>query len=439
VIETTSTAAAGATAPPPRRPLEGVRVLDFTIVWAGPMCAQMLADLGAEVIKIEATTRMDPERGAARVAPGAAFGGRRFPGGDPGERPYNRGGRFHEYNRGKLGLTINLKHPDGPALVRDLVRVSDFVVENFSAGTLDRLGFGYDDLVKLRPDIILMSMQGFGSTGPEAENVGYGPTQEAMSGLSAITGYAGGPPLLTGVFYGDPVGGTFSAAAAVMALWRRQQTGQGAHIDVSQQEMLLSLIPEVFFEYQFNGRVLGPAGNRDPACVPQGCYPCDGEDAWLAMSVQDDEQWCALCGLMGRPDLIDDEGFATHLARLRRQDEIDEIVAAWTKQHEHHDLMHRLQAAGIPAEAVLNVAEVLADPHYAARGFFQPVHHVEVGTYPHSSAPWRLESGYLPIQRGAPCLGEHNAQILGGLLGLSEAELARLEAEGVIGTEPPAG
>jgi len=414
-----------------RLPLTGIRVLDFSMVWAGPMCTRALADLGAEVIKIEATVRYDPERG-----PAAGGRGRLYPEGIPGERPYNRAGRFNEYNRGKLGITLDLKRSEGRSLVRELVRVSDLVVENFSAGVLDRLGLAYSELARLRPDSILISMPGFGNSGPEAHHVAYGPTQEAMSGLSGITGYAGGSPMLTGVFYGDPVGGTFAAVAAVTALWRRRHTGAGAHIDLSQQEALASLLPELLLDYQFNERILTPRGNRNPAIAPHGCYPCKGEDAWVVIAVEDDAQWRTLCRVMVRSDLADEPRLATSFRRLRCHDELDELIAAWTRTRDHYEVMHELQGAGISAQAVLNTAEVFQDPQYRERGFFQEVRHVESGTYPHASAAWRSSGVFPPIRRAAPCLGEHNSLVLGDLLGLSTKALERLEVDGVIGTEP---
>jgi crotonobetainyl-CoA:carnitine CoA-transferase CaiB-like acyl-CoA transferase len=408
-------------------PLAGVRVLDFTIVWAGPMCTRFLADLGAEVIKVESTTRYDPERGPPT--------GRRNRGGEPQERPYNKVPRFNEYSRGKLGVTVDLKHPDGPPLVRELVKQSDIVVENFSAGVLDRLGFSYPELKQIKPDIILLSMQGFGSTGPEKNNVAYGPTQEAMSGFSMMTGYLGGPPLLTGTLYGDPVGGTYAAATALIALWRKRQTGLGGHFDLSQQETLLSLIPELLLEYEFSGRKLEPMGNRDDSLV-QGCYKCLGEDDWITIALENDEDWRRLCGLMGRKDLLGDARFESQASRLEHQDALDAEIAAWAAGEEHYDLMHRLQSAGIAGLAVLNAAEVNRDPHFHARQFFQPIDHPEVGVQPHGSGPWRFGDSFLPIRAPAPTLGQHNHEVFGGMLGLSDEELARLEAAGVIGTEP---
>jgi crotonobetainyl-CoA:carnitine CoA-transferase CaiB-like acyl-CoA transferase len=412
-------------------PLEGIRVLDLSQVWSGPYCTRVLADLGAEVIKVEATTRPDPERGPG---PELASSAPRYPDGDPGERPYNRAGRFNEYGRNKFGITLNLRDPECLDMARELVRISDLVVENYSVGVMDRLGLGYQDLKRLRPDIILLSMPGWGCTGPEAHYVAYGPTQEAMSGLSSLTGYPGGPPTLTGIFYGDPIGGVTGAAAALIALWHRYQTGQGMHIDLSQREASMLLLPEVLLEYQFNGRILAPEGNRHPSMAPHGCYPCRGDDSWIAIAVEDDAQWRTFCQVMCHPEVAKVPRFSTALERLRNRDALDDLIATWTPEHEHYALMHTLQEAGIAAQAVLNMAELLDDPHYRARGFFQTIPHPEAGTHPHTSQPWRSSDTPLPIRRPAPCLGEHNTQVLGQLLGVPQETLQRLEEEGKIGT-----
>ncbi len=422
----------GVTASPSERlPLEGVRVLDFTQVWAGPMCTMLLGDLGAEVIKLESTVRADPERGPLKPPPERL---RRYPGGDPGEQPFNRSGRFNMYSRNKLGVTLDLKDADCLAMARDMVRVSDIVVENFAAGVLERLGLGYEELKRLRPDIILLALPGWGGTGPEAHYVAYGPNQEAMSGLSSITGYLDGPPLLTGTYYGDPTGGTTSAVAAMAALWHRRQTGRGMKIDLSQREAVSSVLPEVLLEYQFNGRILAPQGNRHRSMAPHGCYPCKGEDSWIVIAVDSDQGFHRLCRAMGYPETANDPRFSTLLTRLQHNDELDELVSGWTQDQDHHILMHTLQRSGVAAQAVLNTAELLDDPHYRARGYFQTVAHTQAGTHPHVSSAARLSASPLPVRRPAPCLGEHNGWVLGKLLAAPKAKLQRLEEEGKIGT-----
>lgn len=417
-------------------PLEGVRVLDFSHVWAGPFCARLLGDMGAEVIKVEPISRYDPERGPARLEPGAR--GRIYPDGDPGQRPYNRAGRFNVYNRSKLGLTLDLRTQEGRALVRELVSISDVIVENFSVGVMKRLGLDYDDCRQLRPDIIYISMPGFGRTGPEAGYVAYGLTQEAMAGLSSITGYPGEVPLDTGVFYGDPTCGVFGAVAAVAALWHRQRTGQGQLVDLSQREAFASTLPELVFEYAMNDRVLASTGNRHPGMAPHGCYRCKGEDAWIAITVTSDQEFAALARAMGHPEWASDPRFATLAARKGHEDELDRLVQGWTEQRDPCEAMHVLQAAGVPAGAVLTNQQLLADPHFQARGFFETVAHRDAGTHAYPGMPWKLSGTPVHVRLPAPCLGQHNDYVLGEVLGLAPPELERLAEKGVIGTGPQA-
>jgi crotonobetainyl-CoA:carnitine CoA-transferase CaiB-like acyl-CoA transferase len=254
-----------------------------------------------------------------------------------------------------------------------------------------------------------------------------------MSGLSSITGFRGGPPLLTGTYYGDPTGGTTGAVAAMAALWHRRQTGRGMTIDLSQREAVASVLPEVLLEYQLNGRILTPQGNRHRHMAPHGCYPCRGEDSWIVIAVASDQEFGRLCQAMGHPETANDPRFSTLLTRHQHNDELDEIMAGWTREQEHYTLMHVLQRAGVAALAVLNTAEVLDDPHYKARGFFQTIAHPQAGTHPHVSSAARLSEAPLPIRRPAPCLGEHNAWVLGELIGAPAGILRRLEDEGKIG------
>ena len=302
-------------------PLHGVRVLDFSHVWAGPFCARLLGDFGAEVIKVESVSRTDPERGPARIIPGARM--RLYPDGDPGERPYNRAGRFNAYNRNKLGLTLDLRSDEGRELIQELVKISDIVVENFSVGVMNRLGLDYESCRELRPDIICISLPGFGSTGPEKGYAAYGLTQEAMSGLSGVTGYPGEVPIDTGVFYGDPTGGLFGAAAVSTALWHRMQTGEGQRIDLSQREAFATVLPELVFEHTMNDRVMSSVGNRHPRFAPHGVYPCQGEEAWVAITATTDVQFEALRDVMG---LAVDSRFVEMANRKANEDALDALI-----------------------------------------------------------------------------------------------------------------
>ena len=421
-------------------PLQGVRVLDFSHIWAGPYCARLLGDLGAEVIKVESISRNDIERGPAKVAPGA---GRTYPNGDPGERPYNRAGRFNAYGRNKLGLTLDLRTDEGRALIRELIAVSDVVVENFSVGVMKRLGLDYEDCQALRPDIVYISLPGFGRDGPEAGDAAMGITQEAMSGLSSITGYPGGPPMGTGVIYGDPTGGVFGATAVLTALHHRQRSGEGQLIDLSQREAFISILPDSIFEYTMNGRVMESVGNRHAQFAPHGCYRCKGDDFWVVINVVTEDQFEALCKVVGEnPPTLNGEDvgkllrapcFKDLASRKLNEDDLDHLIQSWTGKLESYEVMHLLQKAGIPAGAVLTNQQLLEDPHLQARGFFEVVTHPDAGTHPNIGMPWKLSDTPVHIRLPAPCLGQHNDYILGDILGVDQVQLERLASKDIIG------
>jgi len=412
-------------------PLARVRVADLTQVWAGPYATKFLADMGAEVIKVESTQRPDAERMAA-----GPRRSRLYPDYVPGERFFNRKAEFVEYNRNKQSITLDLTSTAGVALFKSLVQASDIVVENYSTGVMDRFGLGYDVLRQIRPDVIMLSMPGFGSTGPEANVRAYGPIQEAMSGLTSITGYLGDAFLETREYYGDPTAGAFGAAALFAALWHRRRTGRGMFIDLSQREAMIACLPELVLEHAMTGRTLQSTGNRHPYKAPHGCYRCAGEDNWLVLSVGSDREWQAFCRAIDRPELIHDARFTTALERLKHQDELDLLVGEWARGRDHNDAMRHLQAHGVAAEAVLNVAELATDPHYRARGFLERVEHPEAGTHLTTGISWQIGGLAAHIRQPAPGLGQHNALVLGELLGVSEEVRERLTSANIIGEYP---
>ncbi len=418
-------------------PLRGIRVLDLTHVWAGPLAMRILASFGAEVIKVESTRRYDMSRGEAVAGPGA---GRVFiyPGADPGDEPWNREARFIERNYNKLGLTLDLTRPAGAELFKRLVRISDVVAESFRVGVMANFGLDYPRLRAVKPDIVMISLSSQGQTGPERGYGSFGAVLEQTGGLAAITGYEPDAPTATGTFIPDPVVAALAAGLVVAALHFRRRTGLGLYIDLSQREAVTAIVGEVIMDYVMNGRVRRPMGNRHPTMAPHGVYPCAGEDRWVAVAVEDDAQFAALCRLMGRPELASDPRFADVVSRRRNQDELDPIIAEWTRRHDHLDLMYRLQAAGVPAGAVLDGRELLADPHLKAREFFRELDQPGVGRYPVSFGGLKLHRTPGRVLRPAPRLGEHNEYILGGLLGLSREEISALEREGVIGRVPAA-
>ena len=418
-----------------RLPLEGIRVLELAEIWAAPYCGALLGDLGAEVIKVESIQRI--ARGAIRpsaTAPGYAEG-------DPGERPWNRQGAFNVVNRSKLGITLDLTSPSGVEAFSELAGVSDVVVCNYAYGVLDSFGLDYESLRRIRPDLIVVMMPGYGNTGPYKRYRSMGMTLDAISGHSALRGY---PDLdlshLSVVHHPDAVGATTAVFAICASLLYRARTGKGQLVDMSQAEAFMPHLGEAFLERGMTGRSRERRGNRHPAMAPHGCYPCLGDDKWVTIAVRDEGEWKAFCQVAGLPGLVDDGRFATLQGRLRDQDELDSLVAQWTSTRDRYDVTRLLQARGVPAGPVLDCCEdTYDDPHLNERGYFQVVTHPEAGTYPLSGPIWKFPGSSEQTQLPAPCLGEHNSYILGEVLGLTEDALVKLEREHVIGTVPLEG
>jgi len=408
-----------------RLPLAGVRVLDLTVVYAGPTCTRLLADMGAEVIKIEAVQR--PE-GIRRCI---------YAENDPGENWWDRSGYFVKRNLGKRGVTLDLTRAEGVQLLKRLAATSDVVAENFSPRVMRNFGLDYDSLCRISPDIIMISLSGFGQHGPRANWVAYGMGLEAAAGLTALTGYHDGAPMRTGMSWTDPLTGIAGAAAVLIALRHKHHTGKGQYIDLSEQECGLTFIGEVFLEHALSGAVPPRRGNRHPRRAPQGVYPCLGDDAWVAISVENDADWHALCRALERGDWATGDGLAHVTGRLRRQDEIDSVIAGWTRRRTNYQVMHLLQEAGVPAAAVLDAKELLLDPHLRARRLFEWMDHQVIGLRPYPRAFPVLFDGSPFGGRGpAPLLGEHTRRVLRETLGLAEKELDRLEEQQIIGGRP---
>jgi crotonobetainyl-CoA:carnitine CoA-transferase CaiB-like acyl-CoA transferase len=409
---------------PESLPLAGLRVLELTANWAGPLAGRYLADLGAEVIKVES-----PQRPATR--------GLHYAGGDGRTRPYNRSGYFNKLNRNKLGVALDLSLPAGRSLFLRLVQRADVVIENNSARVLTNLNLAYDVLRAVKPEIILCSMSGFGASGPERDYVAYGSNIETVSGLAALMGYHDDPtPHRTGSYYADPVAGAHGAIAILAALRHRDRTGEGQWIDLSLLESAAALFGEGLMEWALNQRVPEPRGNRHPRHAPQGCYPAAGNDSWLALTVRTDAEWQALCGVLHRPDLARAADLQDAAGRRARHDELDTAIGAWSRELDHYEAARQLQAAGVPAAPVLANWELLSDPHLFARGFYVPVPHPEVGVLPFPGMPWRFSRTPGAVRGGAPCFAEHNALVFRDLLGLIDDEVRALYAEGVTADEP---
>jgi crotonobetainyl-CoA:carnitine CoA-transferase CaiB-like acyl-CoA transferase len=401
------------------RPLHGVRVVDLSMGWAGPLAARHLVDMGAEVIKVESCERFDWWRGWEATPEWIA------------QNAAEQSASFNTVNRNKLDVTLDLTSADGSALLKRLVAIADVVVENYSAGVLPKLGLGYEALRAVNPELVMLSMPAFGSNGPWSAYRAYGSTVEHASGLPHLNGEPDWPPTMVHVAYGDAVGGLNGAAALLTALRHRRRTGQGQYLDLSQSEGLFPLGIHGILQQSVSGRPPVRLGNRSSSCAPHGVYPAAGEDQWVVIQVLTDTQWRALTGLI---DGL--QQFGDVADRLARRDELDCIVAAWTRLRQARGIMLLLQSRGVPTAAVANMMDVLSDPQLAARQFWQMLERAHVGRQPNPVAPYRVGTAPFPIDAPAPTLGQHNRRVLSELLGLTDAELARLTNAGVIGDRP---
>ena len=418
--------------PTANQPLRNYRILDLSRIWAGPYCTKLLADLGAEVIKLESLRVYDSHRGPVSPARGIAA----YPDGEPGAEPWNRNGWFNCLHLSKYGITLELTTEAGRGVFEQLVSISDVVIENFRQGSLARLGYDYAALRRLRPDLIYTSMPAFGNTGPWQSYLGYGIGQEQLSGMAHLTGYPGDGPMKSGINHGDPITGSHAAGLLLAALRHRRRTGQGMYIDVSQQESSVALMGGEILAYQMTGQEPERIGNRSRWHAPAGAYPCAGEDRWLTIAVTTESQWAALTAEMGNPQLAADPQFADAPSRLNNQDELDALIAQWTQGQDAFHLAQQLQSAGIPAAPVMRGPDLLQDPHYQERNTFVTINHPQTGAQQYPGLPWRMSTTPGEIRAPAPTLGQHNHEIYGGLLGMPAADIDALESAGVIGTTP---
>lgn len=401
-----------------RPPLDGIRVADFCWAWAGPYGALQLAHLGADVIRIESAKRLCPSR--------------LIPPWPDNESGVNRAGYFNQYNQGKRSLTLDLKAPEAIDIAKTLVSKSDIVMNNFASGVMEKLGVGYDVLRRIKPDIIMVSLPGYGTSGPEKDFVSYGPPQVAQSGLSALTGYVGGPPMMAGFSYGDPNGGVHATFAVMAALLHREKTGQGQYIDLSQWEAAIMLLPEALMDYSMNGTQPERMGNRDPHMAPHGVFRSKGDDRWVSLSVRDEAEWQRLCEVMGQPELSADARFASLAARKENEAALEEIVTAWTQERTADEATQALQNAGIPAYPSLDAIDMINNPHVGARDYFVELEHPEVGTRRHMGIPWTMSRTPCEIRRPAPCLGQDTDAVLTDIVGLSQDEIAALREKDIL-------
>ena len=412
--------------------LHGVRVIDLTRVWAGPHATRILADMGAEVIHVTSRKLVGPLVVSGETARILGV----YPDDEPGERHWNRNSQTNDLARNKYDITLELDIPEGLSLLRRLVAKSDLVVENYSPRVMPRFGLDYPSLKELNPGIILCSMPGYGSQGPYRGFISYGTNVDPASGLASLMGYPGEGPHMSGNAYPDPVAGLFAVGAILTALFHQRATGEGQYIDLSQAEATTALLGEVSLGTGLNGLVPAPMGNRHPRQAPHGCYPCRGDDAWLAIAVCDEAEWRAFTHVLGQPAWWAEPRYATLSGRLEHHDELDRHISDWTSQRDAYDVMHALQGAGVPAGVVVNAEQLVNDPHLRARDFFWDIEHPEAGTRRYAGQPLRMSATPARLHRPAPCLGQHNDQVLRELLGLTTDELDVLRQKGVIGNQP---
>ena len=414
------------------QPLKNYRVLDLSRIWAGPYCTKLMADMGAEIIKMESLSVYDSHRGPINPARGIAA----YPDGEPGDEPWNRNGWFNCLHLSKYGITLELTSETGRNVFDQLVSISDVVIENFRQGSLERLGYSYETLRRLRPDLIYVSMPAFGNSGPWQKYLAYGIGQEQLSGMAHMTGYRGEGPMKSGINHGDPITGSHAAGVLLAALRYRKRTGKGMYIDVSQQESAVSLIGADVLAYQLTGEEPQRRGNRSPYFAPHNSYRCAGEDRWVAIAVTNDEEWRQLAQLVGGSELSADPRFATLAGRLENEDQLDDLISGWTIDKKAYDLCHLLQREGVPASPVMGGPDLLADPHYAARGTFVRVNHEQVGEKTYPGIPWKMSATPGKARWASPTLGQHNRQIYGELLAMPTDDITALEEQGIIGTIP---
>ena len=427
-----------------QEPLKNIRVLDLSRVFAMPFAGANLADLGAEVIKVDTcqTQFMD----TTRTITGP------FPDNEPGKYWWEQGGTFQNLNRGKRSLTLDLRSEKSQDIIKELVRICDVVLENFTPRVMERFGLDYESLKAHKPDLIMVSNTGYGHNGPWSSFGAMASALEPTHGTGAFMGYMeedsdgrlseGQVPNKMGNSYSDFLA-TWTALSSLMAaLLNRAKTGRGQWIDLAMYQTGTTVVGAGLLDYTYNGRRALRIGNRHPVWAPHGVYQCLGNDQWVAIAVRTDSDWIAICRTIGRPELVSDLRFADPIDRRRHQEELDKIISTWTSPQTYYQVMDTLQSAGVPAGAVLNAKQALIDPQYLDRGFFEPVRNpAELGLRPkgYVGRAWKFSASDTGIKGPAPRLGEANDYVLRGLLGIDQESINRLTEDWIIGNTPEGG
>ena len=407
-----------------RLPLSGVRIIEPGQVWALPYAISPLAAYGAEVIKVESAVRPDSSRGSPQ------------PDSQVGDQPWNNGGMYHEANRNKLGISLDLNTDRGKELFKELVSVSDVVAQNFPPRVMRNFGLDYLELRKIKPDIIVLDSTAYGSSGPWENYIGYGSSLQAVTGLTYVTGYEDSGPVQGGILFNDTLGALNATYAILLALAHRERTGQGQWIDLSQYEAGVAHLGEAFMEYEMNGVAPTRRGNSHPDYAPYGLYPCAGDDGWVSITVTSDAEWANFVRAVGEA-WASNRDWETAESRLSQRKSLDEAIGRWTSDKDKHEVMHLLQSGGVACGAVYNTRDIATDAHHADRGFFEISQHPEpVGPRPHSAPLFGLTGVDRPPDRLAPRFGEANRKVFQELLGRTDQEYDELMDQQVISDVP---
>ena len=389
--------------------LKGLRILDFTWVLAGPYATRILADFGAEVIKVQ----------SKKTAGGVES---------------NLTGYFSHWNRNKRSITLDMSHPGANEIILRLARVSDVVIENFSTRVMSNWGLDYERLKEVRPDLIMVSMSGMGQTGPRKDFVAFGPALQALSGLTYLTSFTQESPLGLGYAYADLVAGLHAALAILAALEFRDRTGKGQSVDLSQYEAMCTLVGPALLNASANHKDVSPQGNDSDSvpAAPYGCYQCSGADRWCVIGVFNEIEWETLCNILGRPDWTKEERFSDLSRRKENKQDLDRFLEEWTLQHSPEEVVNLLQQGGVAAGVVQNAEDLANDPHLVARDFFVSLEHPVLGKIVADASPIKFKKNSADKWRAAPLLGEENRYVYTELLGFTEGELSSYIEKGII-------
>lgn len=428
-----------------RLPLDGIRIVALCPIWAGPFCCMLLADWGAEVIKVESRYHFPVYTRGVMVRPPLMLAGLMsskggyaayaMEGYDPATA-FNRNALFCAQNRNKLSMTVDLTRPEGKDIFKRLVKVTDIVVESQAPKVMRQLGLTYDALKDVKPDLIMLSLPGFGQTGPYQDYRALGAHQEGFGGHTYIRGYMD-EELDTNItlYHTDEAGGTTAAFALLMALHHRRKTGKGQFIDMAQAEAAMCHLPQAFLDYSMNRRITERMGNRDYHGAIQGCYRCYGRDDWVAITIVTDQQWQRFCKVLGDPEWSKDKKFSNPSSRFKNHDEIDRHIEEWTQELDKYEVMRLLQAEGIAAGPVIDERDAFTDKHIKERRFFEPLNHAEMGTYSYPGISYRMSKTKNQLRRATCRFGEDNEYVYKKVIGVSDEEYRVLGMDGHIGTD----